>query len=67
MDTGTGISEVAENFDLSIDYIHSDGTSEIMSFSVAGDNSPFPGLESKLDSLRLTLAWRRSDQQELTF
>jgi len=65
--TGARISEIGENFDLSIDYIHSDGTSEITTFSVGGSSSPFPDLESKLDSIRLSLTWRRTERQELVF
>jgi hypothetical protein len=57
---------IADKFDLQVDYIRSDGTSEIKINSASSGASRFPDLESTLDYLRLKLSYHRSDRLELT-
>ena len=63
---GFRIRQIGGKFDLKMDYLRSDGTSEIKMVSASGGPSQFPDLESTLDYLRLELSYRRSDRLEFT-
>ena len=54
-----------DNFDLRLDYLRSDGASEIIVDSAVGGPSEFPELKSELDYARLRLAYRRSERLEI--
>lgn len=62
---GFRVLQMADNFDLHMDFTRSEGTSEIEMNSVSGGLSAFPDLESTLDYLRVRLAYRRSERLEL--
>lgn len=62
---GFRINQIADKFDLQVDYLRSEGTSEINVDSAAAGLSRFPDLESALDSLRVRLIYRLSDRLEL--
>lgn len=62
---GFRINQIADKFDLQVDYLRSEGTSEINVDSASGGLSRFPDLESALDSLRVRLIYRLSDRLEL--
>ena len=54
--------QIADKFDLQLDYTRSDGTSEIAINSATSGTSRFPDLESKLDYLRARLSYRQSER-----
>jgi MtrB/PioB family decaheme-associated outer membrane protein len=56
--------QIADNFDLQLDYMRSDGTSEIELESDVSGSSRFPDIESTLDYLRLRLSYRRSERTQ---
>ena len=56
--------QIADKFDLQLDYMYSSGRSEITLNSDAAGESRFPNLETNLDYLRLRLAYRRSEKLE---
>jgi MtrB/PioB family decaheme-associated outer membrane protein len=62
---GFRVRDIAEKVDLQMDYIRSDGTSEIIVDSTSSGQSEFPELSSELDYVRFNLAYRRSEQLEL--
>ena len=62
---GFRISQIADKIDLQLDYIRSEGTSEIAVDSASGGLSQFPDLESTLDSLRVRLTYRVSERLEI--
>jgi MtrB/PioB family decaheme-associated outer membrane protein len=62
---GFHIDQIAGKFDLQVDYLHSEGTSEINLDSASSGLSRFPDLESVLDSLRVRLVYRLSERLEL--
>jgi len=62
---GFRVHNIAEKVDLHMDYIRSDGTSEIIVDSAVGGPSEFPELTSELDYLRFGLAYRHSERIEL--
>jgi len=62
---GFRVRNIAEKFDLQMDYMRSDGTSEIVVDSNVGGPSAFPDLTSKLDYFRFRFAYRRSERFEL--
>jgi MtrB/PioB family decaheme-associated outer membrane protein len=64
---GFRADQIADKFDLQLDYLRSEGTSEISVDSTSGGLSLFPDLESTLDSVRLRLAYRVSERLELAF
>ncbi len=67
MTAGVGfrVDQIADKFDLQIDFLRSKGTSEIIVDSASGGLSRFPDLESTLDSFRVRLAYRLSERLEL--
>jgi MtrB/PioB family decaheme-associated outer membrane protein len=65
--TGLNIREIAEKFDLQLDYLRSEGTSKINLDSAAASAGQFPDLETTLDYLRLRLGFRQSDRIEWNF
>lgn len=54
--------EIADGFDLQLDYMRSDGNSEIELVTAATGPSTFPDLESTLDYVRARITWRRSER-----
>jgi len=62
---GFHIDQIADKFDLQVDYLRSEGTSEINVDSASGGLSRFPDLESALDSLQVRLEYRLSDRFKL--
>ena len=66
---GIGLSSraLSDKVDLSLDYTHSDGSSEITVLSAGGGDSRFPNIESDLDSLRLSANYRWSDRLSAVF
>ncbi len=62
---GFRLRNLVEKVDLQMDYLRSDGTSEIVVDSTLGGPSEFPELESVLDYLRFKLAYRQSERLEL--
>jgi len=62
---GFHIDQIADKFDLQVDYLRSEGASEINVDSASGGLSRFPDLESALDSLRVRLVYRRSERLQL--
>jgi MtrB/PioB family decaheme-associated outer membrane protein len=61
---GFNIREIAEKFDLQLDYIRSEGTSKINLDSATASAGQFPDLETTLDYLRLSLDFRQSERIE---
>ena len=61
---GFRVSDIAEKVDLQIDYLRSDGESEIIVDSDVGGLSEFPELESVLDYLRFRLSYEQSERLE---
>jgi hypothetical protein len=59
---GFRVKQIGENFDLQLDYSHSDGTSKINIDSAAGAPDQFPDLETAIDYLRLRLGYQRSER-----
>ncbi len=62
---GFHVDQIADRFDLQVDYLRTEGTSEIAMVSASGGLSLFPDLESSLDSLRVRLSYRVSERLEL--
>ena len=62
---GIRIRQIAEKVDLQMDYMRSDGSSEIKLTS-SGELSQFPDLESTLDHFRLKVSYLRSERLELS-
>jgi MtrB/PioB family decaheme-associated outer membrane protein len=62
---GFRVRDIAEKVDLQLDYMRSDGTSEIIVDSTSGGPSEFPELSSEIDYFRFNLAYRRSERLEL--
>lgn len=56
--------QIADKFDLQLDYTRSDGTSEIALDTLASGVSRFPDLESTFDYVRANLAWRYSERMQ---
>jgi len=61
---GFNIREIGEKFDFQVDYTHTDGTSTIGIDSASALPARFPDLETTLDYLRLSLAYRQSERVE---
>jgi MtrB/PioB family decaheme-associated outer membrane protein len=59
---GFRVKQIGENFDLQLDYSHSDGTSKINIASAAGAPDQFPDLTTDIDYLRLRLGYQRSER-----
>jgi len=62
---GFRVRNIADKFDLSMDYTRSNGGTEIIVDSASGGPSEFPELTSELDYLRLKLAYQHSDRLEI--
>lgn len=61
---GFTVIAIADKFDLTLDYTHSDGQTEIDVASTSTATSPLPDLESTLDSLRLELRYKHSERMD---
>jgi len=62
---GANVLRIADRVDLRFDYVHGEGSSEIVvEGPAAGGTSRFPDLESTLDTVRLSAVYRWSDQLE---
>jgi MtrB/PioB family decaheme-associated outer membrane protein len=61
---GFNIRQIADRFDLQLDYTRSEGTSEINIDSASALPEQFPDLETTLDYLRLRLAFEQSARLE---
>lgn len=62
---GFRVRNIAEKVDVQMDYMRSDGASEIIVDRALGGASEFPELESVLDYLRFRLSYRQSERLEL--
>lgn len=62
---GFRVHGIADKIDLQLDYLHSDGTSEIAVDSVAMGLSQFPDLETTLDNLRIRASFQYSERLEI--
>lgn len=61
---GFRIRQIADKFDLQLDYMHSNGRSEINVASASDGLRRFPDLKTTLNFLRIRLSFRRSDRLE---
>ena len=61
---GFNVRNIAEKVDLQLDYLRSDGATEIILDSTINGQSEFPELETVLDYLRFKLTYRQSEQLE---
>jgi len=62
---GFRVRNIADKVDLQLDYMRSDGASEIIVDSASGGPSEFPELSSELDYLRFKLAYQYSARLEM--
>jgi len=62
---GFRLQQIADKFDLQLDYTRSDGETMIDVASGGAGPDTFPDLESELDDLRLRLSYQRSEQLEI--
>ncbi len=62
---GFRVRNIADKVDLQLDYMRSDGASEIIVDSAVGGPSEFPELKSELDYLRFALSYRQSERFEI--
>ena len=62
---GFQVRNIAEKVDVYMDYMRSDGSSEITVDRATGAASEFPELESVLDYMRFRLSYRQSERLEL--
>jgi MtrB/PioB family decaheme-associated outer membrane protein len=61
---GVRLRQLSEKIDLTLDYLHTDGTTRIgMPQSQSGNS--FPELQSTLESIRLNMAYRRSERMTI--
>jgi MtrB/PioB family decaheme-associated outer membrane protein len=63
---GLRVAGIGDKVDLQLDYTRAEGNTEIDVTSGAGGQSRFPDLESTLDSLRLKILYRWSDNLDAT-
>ena len=61
---GFRIVELSEKVDVTLDYTHSDGETEILFEGQGVSNVPLPKLESAMDSLRLTMNYEMSERMD---
>lgn len=61
---GLHMKEFRKGIDVQFDYARGQGRSEIDMRTPGAGGGPFPDLKSDLDSLRVTLSYRRSDRME---
>jgi len=59
---GFRVAGKTDKFDLTLDYTHSDGKTDILFAGQSVSTVPLPELESTMDSLRLTLRYKISDR-----
>ncbi len=59
---GFRVAGLSEKVDLTLDYTHSDGETEILFEGQGASNVPLPKLESMMDSLRLTMNYQMSER-----
>jgi len=59
---GFRITAMSDKLDLTLDYTHSDGETEILFAGQSVSTIPLPELESTMDSLRLSLRYELSDR-----
>jgi MtrB/PioB family decaheme-associated outer membrane protein len=59
---GLILRQIADSFDVTLDYTRATGRTEISLNTLAAGLSWFPDLESAMDSVRLRLVWHRSAQ-----
>ena len=59
---GLVLSGLGEKVDVVLDYVHSEGETDI-----AVDSSRFPALESTLDSLRISIDYAHSERLDMSF
>ena len=59
------VRDIAEKVDLQLDYLRSDGESEIVLDSTIGGVSEFPELETLLDYLRFSVTYRQSERLQI--
>ncbi len=64
---GIRLSGLGEKVDLTLDYSHSQGETEILYSGMAVAAEPLPELESTLDALRLSLDYQWSEKLRLSF
>ena len=57
---GFRVAGIGEKLDLTLDYTHSDGETEILVTGPVVSATPLPDLESTMDSLRLSLSYNYS-------
>ncbi|MDH3434916.1 MAG: MtrB/PioB family decaheme-associated outer membrane protein, partial [Gammaproteobacteria bacterium] len=62
---GFRVRNIADKVELQMDYLRSDGASEIIVDSASGGPSEFPELSSELDYLRFKLAYEHSERLQL--
>ena len=62
---GFRLQQIADKFDLQLDYTRSDGETKIDVASAGAGSDSFPDLESELDDVRLKLSYQRSEQLEI--
>lgn len=63
---GFRVAGESDKFDLTFDYTHSDGETEILFTGQTIAATPLPALESTMDSLRLSLRYRASERFDAT-
>lgn len=61
---GFRVAGLSEKVDLTLDYTHSDGETEILFEGQSVSNVPLPKLESTMDSLRLTMNYEMSERMD---
>jgi MtrB/PioB family decaheme-associated outer membrane protein len=61
---GARIANIADRFDLNLDYVRAEGTSRVGLDTAASGAAQFPDLASTLDDVKLTLTWRISARFE---
>jgi len=62
---GFRIAGIGEKTDLTLDYTHSDGETEIQFEGQSVSSNPLPNLESTMDSLRLSLNYNASEKMDI--
>jgi len=62
---GFRIVELSEKIDVTLDYTHSDGQTEILFAGQSVSSVPLPDLESTMDSLRLSMNYNASERMDI--
>ena len=63
--SGIVVRGIADKLDLQVDYVRTDGASEIGIDALNGASSEFPDLGTRFDQLRVRLSWRRSERLDI--